>query len=173
MLSTNLTCFPLCDLSPTPPATEDASVKKPAALSSVVEETATGVATTTTTVSVVEEVVAAQATMTTEEVAGSTVVPPVEVVVPAKATMTTEVVTEAEAKTANDAAEASRQGGEKEVIADVPSGSQGKTADTVITEEEEKEYLNFFSEFFRPVSIVGSSVFRSHNRVPHPKDIPN
>lgn len=62
---------------------------------------------TTATVSVVEEVVAAQVTMTTEAVAGSTAVPPVEVVVPAKAAMTTEVVTEAEAKTTNDVAELS------------------------------------------------------------------
>ena len=145
MLSTNLIYFPFCDLSLTPPAPEDASIEKPATLSSTVEETAVGVSTTTTTIPVVGEVVAAQVTTTTEVVAGSTDITPVDVVVPAKATMITEVVMEAEAKTANDAAEASEQGGGtsghragKEVIADVPSGSQ-RTADAVITEEEEEE----------------------------------
>ena len=58
----------------------------------------------------------------------------------------------------------------KEIITDVPPGPQGGTA---ITEEEEEEYNNFFSEFFGPASVVGSSAFRSRDRVPHPKDIPN
>ena len=58
----------------------------------------------------------------------------------------------------------------KEVVVDVPPGPQGGAG---VTESEDEEYVNFFSEFFGPASIVGSSAFRSRNRVPHPKDIPN
>lgn len=143
MFSTNLTCFPFCDHSPTPLA-EDASVKKHATLSSAVEETAAGVATTTATVPMVREVIVSEVTMTTEAVAESTTVLAVEAFVPAEATMTTEVVMEADMKMLNDVAEASGQGGRtsdhrarKEVVAGVPLGSQ-RTVDAVITEEEEE-----------------------------------
>ena len=105
-------------LSPTPPAPKDASVEKPTAISSVVEE------------------------ITVEVVEGSSTVHVVEEVVAAKATATTEVVAEAEAKMAHDAAEASGQGGEssdhragKEVVADITPGPQGEAA---ITESEEE-----------------------------------
>ena len=116
------------------------------------------------TVCVVEEVVAAEATMTTRAV------------VTAEATTTTGVVVEAEAKETHDVAEASGQGSGslghrsgKEIAIDVPPGPQG----VVVTESDGEDYVNFFSEFFSSASIVGTSAFRSRNRAPHPKDLPN
>ena len=72
---------------------------------------------------------------------------------------------------------ASGQGGDvsdhragTEIVADVPSGSQ---REAVVTESEDEEYFNFCPDFFGPASIVGSSAFKSRDRVPHPNDIPN
>ena len=102
-------------------------------------------------------------------------IPVVEEAIAAEVATTTEMVVRTE--TARVAAESSGQGGGssdhragKGVVADVPSGGQGKAA---ATESEEEEYFNFCSEFFGPASIVGSSAFKSRDRVPHPKDIPN
>ena len=114
--------------------------------------------------------------MIVEVVEGSSTVRVVEEAAAVDAVaMTTRAVVEKE--TAGVAVESSGQGGGssnhcagKGVAADVPSGGQGKAA---ATESEEEEYFNFCSEFFGPASIVGSSAFKSRDRVPHPKDIPN
>lgn len=123
------------------------------------------------TARVVEEVVAPEVVTTSTEVVATTT----EV-----AATTTEVVattTEVVVETAEAAAEASGQGGDvpdhlagKEIVADVPPGTQRETA---VTESEDEEYFNFCADFFGPASIVGSSAFRSRDRVPQPKDIPN
>lgn len=104
-----------------------------------------------------------------------------EMVVKAPATAaTTEAVattTEMVVDRTEAAAEASGQDGGgsvhragKEIVADVPPGTQRETE---VTESEEEEYFNFCADFFGPASIVGSSAFRSRDRVPHPNDIPN
>ena len=105
--------------------------------------------------------------MTVAVVEGSSTVCVVEEVIAVKATVTTGVVMETKAKMAHDAADASGQGGRsivhragKEVAIDVLPSPQGGAG---ITEEEEEEYINFFSKFFGPASIVGSSAFRSRN----------
>ena len=92
-------------------------------------------------------------------------------------TTTTEAVVETVAETAEAAAETSSHDGGasdhragKEVVVDVPPGPRGEVA---VTESEEEEYFNFYSDFFGPASIVESSAVRSRDRVPHPKDIPN
>ena len=119
--------------------------------------------------------------MTVEVVEGSSTAQVVEEVVASEVvTTTTKVVattTEVVVETAEAAVEAYGQGGGasehrvgKEVVADVPPGPQGEAA---VAETEDEDYFNFYSDFFGPASIVGSSDFRSRDRVPHPNDIPN
>nr|ADB85302.1 hypothetical protein [Phyllostachys edulis] len=116
-----------------------------------------------------------------EEAVGSSTVHVVEGAVVVEAATTTEVVVKPEAKMAKVATEASGHGGEafdhraeKEVVVDVPSSPQGQAADAAITEEEEgSDFFDCSFGFFGPASVVGSRAFRSHDRVPHPKDIPN
>ena len=146
----------------------------------VEEVVAPEVVTTTTGVPVVpSEVVAtpSEVAATTIEEAAATA----EMVVEAPAAAaTTEMVatttgvvverTEAAAKASGQDGGGSVHRAGKEIATGISSGTQ---RDSAITEPEDEEYFNFCADFFGPASIVGSSAFRSRDRVPHPNDIPN
>lgn len=147
----------------------------------VVEEVvAPEVVTITTEVPAVPSEVAGTASevaATTIEVAAATTEMVMEAPAIAATTEMVATITETVAERTEAAAEASGQDGGgpvhragKEIVADVPTGTQRETE---VTESEDEEYFNFCADFFGPASIVGSSAFKSRDRVPHPNDIPN
>ena len=144
------------------------------------------------TAQAVKEVVVPEAVTTTTEVVGeATEVAATTTEVVAATTgavaATTNVVTsttdlavttsEMVVGAAEAAVEASAHGGDvvvhragKEIVEDVPPGTEGEVA---AAGSEDEEYFNFCSDFFGPASVVGTAAFRSRDRVPHPNDIPN
>lgn len=164
--------------------------------SAVVETVAKVVEDLTTILDVaMEEVTAAEPTTTIEVV--------VEEAIVAEPTTTTEVVVEAATKTAEDqdalavesivenlnnqtsdlvlrspgaagpagAGSFDRCAG-KEVVEDVLPGPQGGVTSFINNKEDVEGSFDLFPYFFEP-SVIGSSSFRSRDRVPCPKDIPN
>ena len=186
-----LTCSFFVDFSTTPSAPESASVEKPIATSPADGEKTAAVVEGSSTAQVVEGVVAPEVVTTTTEVVAETTevaATTTEVVAATTGTVatttdvvatTTDVVattSEMVVETAEAAMEASGHGGDvvhragKEIIEDVPPGTQGEVA---AAESEDEEYFNFCPDFFGPASVVGTAAFRSRDRVPHPNDIPN
>ena len=63
----------------------------------------------------------------------------------------------------------------KKAVEDIPPSPQGGVISSANNEEEKEKVedsFDLFPGFFEPPTI-GSSSFRSRDRDPHPKDIPN
>lgn len=136
-------------------------------VSSAGEEKAVAVVEESTTAQTVEGVIVADSATTTGVVVGSEVATTTGVVVDAGVKMVA-------ADTSGHGGKTSIHRAGKEVAAVDPRSSQGQATSAATSEgEEEFELFDRTFGFFAPATVVGSRAFRSRDRVPHPKDIPN
>lgn len=159
---------------------EEVTTAEPATTTKVVVEEATTAEPTTTTEVVIEEATATEPTMATEVVieeeakmAEDQDTLAIESIVENLNNQTRDLVLWSPRAAGQVGAKSSDHRAKKEVMEDVPLGPQRGVVFYMNNEEEDiEDSFDLFPDFIGP-STVGSSSFRSRDRVPHPKDIPN